>query len=37
VGDLQGGPPSGEFALVAPIDLFGPLRDVLVAARTALG
>ena len=37
VGDLQGGPPSGEFALVAPIGLFGPLRDALVAARTALG
>lgn len=36
-GDLHGGPPSGEFVLVAPIGLFGPLREVLLSARTAMG
>jgi myo-inositol-1(or 4)-monophosphatase len=33
--DLEGGPASGEFALVAPIGVFNRLREVLAAARKA--
>jgi myo-inositol-1(or 4)-monophosphatase len=36
-GDLHGGPPSGEFALIAPNALFGRLQEVLLAARAAVG
>ncbi|MDQ6696595.1 MAG: inositol monophosphatase [Actinomycetota bacterium] len=35
VGDLQGGPPSTDFVVAAPAPLFGPLRDLLVAAGAA--
>jgi myo-inositol-1(or 4)-monophosphatase len=36
-GDLHGGPPSGEFTLIAPIGLFDQLREMLLAARARSG
>jgi fructose-1,6-bisphosphatase/inositol monophosphatase family enzyme len=35
VGDLEGGPPSGEFVLAAPFGLFAPLQSLLAASGAA--